>query len=102
MFDIDDKWNDERAKVLNNYLLNNSFVSGQCHECKIETAFNYIRCLTCKHKLCGNCDHEKHYKQPFHVRMLDTEDERKPLVSMDFVSYPNGEIYQDGNLNSFF
>ena len=96
MLFIDDCWNEQRAILFNNYLINNAFMPGKCQECRNDIASNYIRCLKCVKRLCGTCDRKKHYDQPFHLRMLDTKDQRTPLVSMEFVSYPNGDIYKEG------
>lgn len=90
-------WNDNRSDLMSQFLYDQSFSSVLCSNCK-ENHFDsyYVKCLTCRMKICDKCDNIMHHQQPFHHRFFQNKDTLISLLPTEFIE--NGELITKSNL----
>lgn len=80
-----DSWDNCRAYVFQQYVSRQPFVANTCcNRCKIVLETTAVRCMTCKHHYCWECDDYLHFLQPFHRRFFVTDQALKPLQPCEF------------------
>ena len=84
-------WNDCRSELMSKFLHDQSFSSTVCSYCNENHLDSYyVKCSTCRMKMCDQCDHKMHQQQPFHRQFFQNIDTLVSLLPTEFLD--NGEV----------
>lgn len=93
---IEEDWHNTMSVLVDEYCFKISCETDSCSVCTSSSSSKLIRCKTCTMLFCGKCDKEHHSTHLFHDRWLIEEYKWTPILTHEFITIPEGQVYSCG------